>query len=156
MRSNIAEVLKWTPDEMPILCKGSNPEATRNFAIQMAVGANQILVANYEVARSTPQLKNVDWDFVIIDEVHKLKGGANPQGSTAVWAAVRDVCKAARFIIMLSGTPIVNHPGKCGATCISSILRSSRPLPKVRQLRCSRECSAGVMAKPESLLIGSD
>ena len=110
MRSNIAEVLKWTPDEMPVLCKGSNPEMMRDFAIQMAVQSNQILVANYEVARSTPQLRNVEWDFVIIDEVHKLKGGANPQGSTAVWAAVRDVCKAARFIIMLSGTPIVNHP----------------------------------------------
>lgn len=110
MRSNIAEVLKWTPNEMPVLCKGSNPEQMRTFAIQMAVASNQICVANYEVARSTPQLKNVDWDFVIIDEVHKLKGGANPQGSTAVWAAVRDVCRNARFVIMLSGTPIVNHP----------------------------------------------
>jgi SNF2 family DNA or RNA helicase len=110
MRSNIAEVLKWTPNEMPVICKGSNPEPMRDFAIQMAVAANQILVANYEVARSTPNLKNVDWDFVIIDEVHKLKGGANPQGSTAVWASVRDICKPARFVIMLSGTPIVNHP----------------------------------------------
>src|SRR5215471_1393665 len=110
IKSNINEVLKWTPNEMPIICSGSWPEQQRVFSINFAVASNQILVTNYETARTTKQLSNVDWDFIMIDEVHKLKGGANPQGSTAVWKAVRDVCRSARFIIMLTGTPIVNHP----------------------------------------------
>jgi SNF2 family DNA or RNA helicase len=110
IKSNINEVLKWSSGQMPVVCSGSWPEPQREFAIQMALAGNQICVTNYETARTTKQLRNVEWDFIYIDEVHKLKGGANPQGSTEVWKAVRDVCKSARFIIMLSGTPIVNHP----------------------------------------------
>jgi len=55
-------------------------------------------------------IAEAEWDFIYIDEVHKLKGGANANGPTAIWTAVRDLCRKARFMIFLSGTPMVNRP----------------------------------------------
>ena len=65
-------------------------------------------MTNYETLRTTPQARKVQWDIVIMDEVHKLKGGANANGATAIWSTVKDVVGPAKFIMMLTGTPLVN------------------------------------------------
>jgi SNF2 family DNA or RNA helicase len=52
-------------------------------------------------------IKFTKWDVVFVDEVHKLKGGCNST-PTAIWTEMKEVCRNARFMYFLSGTPIVN------------------------------------------------
>jgi SNF2 family DNA or RNA helicase len=70
----------------------------------------EFFLANYEFVRTTPKVHTITWDFVVIDEVHKLKGGANSNGPTKIWEATKKICHKARFNIFLSGTPMVNKP----------------------------------------------
>ena len=64
------------------------------------------VLTNYETIRNTAAAQNIHWDFVIMDEVHKLKGGANATGPTAIWEAIKDLSMG--FQMMLTGTPLVN------------------------------------------------
>ena len=108
VKSNIHEIREWVPSEKPIYCHGDKD--VREMAVEIALSSGQMLVANYEAVTSTKLIQNTTWDFVYIDEVHKLKGGANPNGPTAIWKYIKDVCAKARFVIMLSGSPMLNHP----------------------------------------------
>jgi SNF2 family DNA or RNA helicase len=58
---------------------------------------------------NTTDLLMHDWDIVVMDEVQKLKGGANPK-PTGVWENAKKLSEKAKFLIMLSGSPIQNHP----------------------------------------------
>jgi len=109
VKSNIREVLRWNPTRLMIPLSGGNPDQ-REFATMAALENNMMLVCNYEAVRTTPLIAQTEWDFVYIDEVHKLKGGANSGGPTAIWQAVRDVCRNSKFMIFMSGTPMVNKP----------------------------------------------
>lgn len=104
--SNVREIRKWLGNSFtPVIVRGG-PD-TRRFAVELGLSANQMIVANHEAVRTTPILQAIKWDLVYIDEVHKLKGGANPK-PTEVWVQTKKVCEKARFTIMLSGTPYVN------------------------------------------------
>lgn len=92
---------------MAIILDG-NP-ATRSFQVDLAVANNAILIANYDALSSTPKILDVEWDFIYMDECHKLKGGAN-SSPTLVWQNTQKICENAEFIVPLSGTPIQNHP----------------------------------------------
>jgi SNF2 family DNA or RNA helicase len=75
---------------------------------KMAAGTGACILTNYETIRTTPEARKVVWDIVIMDEVHKLKGGANANGATAIWSTVKDTIASASFVVMLTGTPLVN------------------------------------------------
>ena len=107
--SNLREIMLWSPDRRMMPLSGGSVEL-RETAFQWAMMSNSMLIANYEAVRTTPMIANAQWDFVYIDEVHKLKGGANANGPTAIWSAVKDLCRNAKFMIFLSGTPMVNRP----------------------------------------------
>jgi SNF2 family DNA or RNA helicase len=76
--------------------------------------------------RTTPALQKAEFGMIVLDEVHKLKGGANPNGPTGTWKSLRNYMWAddmehdksgeglndkakVDFILMLSGTPMVNR-----------------------------------------------
>lgn len=107
--SSMKEIREWWSC-MIMSTKKAKTLKDREFHIEMyiSLGAD-ILLTNYEFVRTTPMAKEITWDFVVIDEVHKLKGGANSK-PTEIWTAVKDTCLKARFIMMLSGTPMVNKP----------------------------------------------
>lgn len=69
-------------------------------------------VTNYETVNTNlDDLLEWKWNIIVIDEVHKLKGGAQ-RSPTDVWTNTRLLLEAnpQAFRPFLSGTPIQNHP----------------------------------------------
>lgn len=107
MSSSIKEFRKWDPDVTPIPVTG-NP-AQRSFIVELALANGSPVIVNYDALNTTPLLMETAWDIVVMDEVHKLKGGSNST-PTKVWENAVAVCQKAKFIMPLSGSPIQNHP----------------------------------------------
>lgn len=105
---SIAELSRWDPDYKMLSLDGSDKPEVREFTASLAKKGTMGLLTNYEACKTTKSIRTTRWDIVIMDEVHKLKGGANANGPTAIWEAVRDVVRKSKFIIMLTGTPLVN------------------------------------------------
>lgn len=112
--SSFKELTKWNPDHKPIVLDGN--ETAREFQTEIAIATNAPVIANYDMLNTTPLLRKTEWDIVIVDEVHKLKGGANPK-PTLIWENVKKLIhdkngnpKPDVFFMPLSGSPIQNHP----------------------------------------------
>lgn len=105
-----AEIKKWWPELKVFTPKDAKKLAEREWSLEIYEMMDGLYMANYEFVRSTPKVFNYKWDFVIIDEVHKLKGGANPSGPTDIWKACKDLLIHTKFNLMLTGTPMVNSP----------------------------------------------
>ena len=104
------EIARWWPDFKCVSISGSENKESRALKLQIAHGGGYGVLTNYEIVRTTEIASSVVWDLIVMDEVHKLKGGANPNGPTAIWTAVKNICPQAKFVQMLSGTPLVNRP----------------------------------------------
>lgn len=109
VKSSAKELAFWNPDKKIVPIVGAN-SAGREALIEMALSANAMIVTNYESLGSSKLLLNTPWDFVYIDEVHRLKGGAVVSKPTQLWLNAKQVCDKAKFPIFMSGTPIENHP----------------------------------------------
>jgi len=109
MKSTPNEIRRWWKNSGTAYLDGSKPAKDREMFVENAVDFGSLLVTNYETVRTTKVLASIRWDIIVIDEVHKLKGGANQSGPTAIWTAIKDVCAKAKFTMMLSGTPMVNR-----------------------------------------------
>ena len=75
------------------------------MVFKMAEGLGACILTNYETLRTTPEARKVKWDIVIMDEVHKLKGGANAM-ELLPFGAIKDIVGCIQM--MLTGTPLVN------------------------------------------------
>jgi SNF2 family DNA or RNA helicase len=100
----------WWPELKIVSIDGSENKMSREMKLELSHANKFTVLTNYEIVRTTEFAAQAKWDIIIMDEVHKLKGGANPGGPTAIWKAVKDICPQAKFIMMLSGTPMVNRP----------------------------------------------
>jgi len=105
----IREGKMWAPGIQLIPVEGSMNKAQREAFFEMIDEFGMSCITNYETVRTTEALQDVDWDFVVMDEVHKLKGGANVSGPTAVWKSVFDITRNVKMQILMSGTPMVNR-----------------------------------------------
>jgi len=110
VKSTPKEIRTWWPKVAVFTTETCNTVKDREYVLEVFLMAGDIMLTNYETIRTTTQYANIDWDLIVIDEVHKLKGGANVNGATALWTACKEVCARAKFTIMLSGTPMVNRP----------------------------------------------
>ncbi len=111
MVSSPKEIRHWWNNVKIYAPVSATDAKSRTMSLEIFdMAGGEIFVANYEFIRTTPLASEIVWDFVVIDEVHKLKGGANPNGPTAIWTAIKEVCNKSRFNLMLSGTPMVNRP----------------------------------------------
>jgi SNF2 family DNA or RNA helicase len=108
--STCKEFLKWNPDTLIVPVNGGAAVKERESMFRLAMQAHAVVVANYEVVNTMTLVKATDWDFVFVDECHRLKGGANVGKPSQIWKNTKDICRKARFVVMLSGTPMVNHP----------------------------------------------
>jgi SNF2 family DNA or RNA helicase len=110
--STKTEILRWCPDFVILTSKdATNGNKTSRDALMDFYGLLKpdVFICNYEFLRTTgDKLNKVHWDFFIVDEVHKLKGGANNSGPTAIWKAAKEIAIQAEFKLFLSGTPMVN------------------------------------------------
>lgn len=111
----VREAKRWYPELKIVPVNGSMPSKDRETMFEMIEMMNAHVITNYETCRTTNKLNEMVWDIIVMDEVHKLKGGANPSGPTAVWKAVKSVAENARMTLMLSGTPMVNRPAEMWA-----------------------------------------
>lgn len=102
------EATRWDPSLKMFPLQGSDSKQAREMVFKMAEGLGACILTNYETLRTTPEARKVKWDIVVMDEVHKLKGGANANGATAIWSTVKDTVQGS-FIMMLTGTPLVNR-----------------------------------------------
>ena len=103
------EATRWDPSLKMFPLRGSDNKTARETVFKMAsLRGGSCILTNYETLRTTPEARKVQWDIVVMDEVHKLKGGANANGATAIWSTVKDVVGTSKFIMMLTGTPLVN------------------------------------------------
>lgn len=104
------EIMRWWPDAKIVTSAVMTGKKEREMLLEfMDMGFN-IMVANYEFVTSTPKIFETEFDYLIIDEAHKLKGGANPGGPTNIWKAVNRLSQNMKFSIYLTGTPMVNRP----------------------------------------------
>ena len=105
------EIDKWSQGLLKVVeVFGNEPSAMREFKCELLGEQKGIIVlTNYETLRTTKSLQDSKYEYIVMDEVHKLKGGANPSGPTALWKAVKEFTPKADFILMLSGTPMVNR-----------------------------------------------
>ncbi len=105
------EIARWDPELKVVSVSGSKPAKEREFLFELlSTIPNALILTNYETIRTTKAAASAQWDIIVMDEVHKLKGGANPSGPTEVWKSIKEICVNAKFLIILSGTPIVNRP----------------------------------------------
>jgi len=108
--STPAEIKRWWPEAKIVTSAVMNNKEQRNMLFEFLDMGFNILVANYEFVTSTPKIFEHKFDYLIIDEAHKLKGGANPGGPTNIWKAVNRLSQNVDFSIYLTGTPMVNRP----------------------------------------------
>ena len=111
------EQMRWNPDMKLVPLLGSTPKKEREsfFKIVQQLQQSVAVITNYETVRTTQALNDINWDFIVMDEVHKLKGGANSNGPTAIWKAVKELTVNTRMTLMLTGTPMVNKPSEMWA-----------------------------------------
>lgn len=113
VNSTCREFKKWFPDVSVLPLSGATP-AERNAQLKLARQFNLLLVCNYEALTTTPEIQKHTWNFIYMDEVHRLKGGSNNK-PTQLWTSARDLVFNSRlsgksFFMPLSGSPIQNHP----------------------------------------------
>lgn len=108
--STIKEIYRWDKSRIMFPLLETNAKA-REMTLDFILNTLEAMcVTNYETLNTLPTLREFEWDIVVIDEVHRLKGGANLNGQTKIFKNAKLMCERAKFIIMLSGTPMVNHP----------------------------------------------
>lgn len=69
------------------------------------------VAANYEYLNNSEVVHEIKWDAVCVDEVHRLKGGANPK-PTLMWQNLKKLIENNEncFPIFLSGSIVNNKP----------------------------------------------
>lgn len=158
VNSTPTEIRKWWNDQKVVKMSDIGSVEMREFAVKTALNMNAIILTNYEAVRTTPLIKNTKWDILVVDEVHKLKGGANSGGPTAIWTAIKELALQTTFMFFLSGTPMVNSPME-----MWSYLHIFSPerFPTLKQFRrdfCEKAKVAGefdLVVNPDKLLQGA-
>lgn len=127
--STAKEIQKWRPEQKVIWLTGSSDQ--RKMMVEFALQMPEIpwIVINYEQLNNTGNLMDIHWDVVVMDEVHRLKGGASSNPTQVftntinlLWDKSADSYadhkyanphlwkQRVKFFIPLSGSPIQNHP----------------------------------------------
>lgn len=89
------EISKWAPTEKVQVVFGCGKDLT-----------GDIVVINYDIlAKYTDAIRKLAPELIIMDECHYTKNLKAKRTK-----AVRDICKGVKYVIALSGTPIVNRP----------------------------------------------
>lgn len=128
------EIKRWWPEANLITSAlAKNAESRARILDLLDYGAD-FLVANYEFIKVAKEIENYEFDILVVDEAHKLKGGANPSGPTDIWKATKKLRQRVKFTIFLTGTPMVNRPEEMWAYL--NIFDEER-FPTVRQFERS-------------------
>jgi SNF2 family DNA or RNA helicase len=109
VESSPNELRRWWEDRTIVGIHNVPNKETREFLVNATISAGGLLLTNYEAARTTKNIHTNKWDILIVDEAHKLSGGANASGPTQVWQTVKDMSINTDFMILMSATPVQNR-----------------------------------------------
>lgn len=133
VKSTAAEILRW--DDSIRFAPLLGTKEMRQSMLDIAIQANIPIITNYETTNSMDTVREFEWDLIVMDECHKIKGGE----AVKLFHHTRDMAHKAKFFLGLSGSPIQNKPEDIWA--IFHILDPYR-FPDVR--RFSREFTTEV------------
>lgn len=98
---------KWRDVECPIWAKGKSVEIIRSG--KDAIPNTDIVILSYALMVSKfKELSELEWGTLILDEAHYVKGYKTQR--TRIARAL--IQTGIPHILMLSGTPFMNHPGE--------------------------------------------
>ena len=93
----------WPPLRVAILHESGSHSGSRDALIKSINSSNGVLITSYSgVAQFSERLLGLDWDYVILDEGHKIR---NPDAQATL--VVKQFRTCHRFI--LSGSPMQNN-----------------------------------------------
>lgn len=98
---------KWRDGECPVWAKGKTVEVIRTGKDDLP--DTDIIIMSYSLMVSKyKELSQIAWDTIILDEAHYVKGYKSQRTRVA-----RALIQAGiPHVLMLSGTPFMNHPGE--------------------------------------------
>lgn len=109
-------LIKPTLNQFQQLKVSAIPVDFHNFElISQAIKTPTIYITNYESLGSKKRGKpftetNLNWKFLVIDEVTKLKGGAS-YSPTQIWLLTKELIEIHNpYKYFISGTPVENNP----------------------------------------------
>lgn len=101
------ELAKWS--DKPAVALDGSPEV-RAHIVRMAHANGMTLIVGYEQMRDrmgkpvTPELLEVDWPIIVMDEIHKAKNR-----DSATFHNMKKLVEKSAFCIPMTGTPIMNR-----------------------------------------------
>lgn len=97
------EFAKWTPDVKVLILQGDKEERHRLINEQLLEDDFDVCITSYEmVLREKSHLKKFAWEYIIIDEAHRIK---NEESSLAQIIRVFN----SRNRLLITGTPLQNN-----------------------------------------------
>ncbi len=110
IRSTAVELGRWGYGIFPLVGSTSDKIGALKFMQLMPM---QNIITNYESLNNPKvlaMLKAMGFDYLVVDEVHRLKGGASVK-PTNVWVNTKELMTACpdMFPIFLTGSPIQNR-----------------------------------------------
>lgn len=124
LNSSAKEIMKWNPEQPAVVVSGPKNHRENFVKLALSMSPVPVLVVNYEIINRDDFMVNLDWDFVVVDEVHKLKGGEKSK----IFHRFRELLKMEKitaygsgpnkfslsdespFFLPLSGSPVQNRP----------------------------------------------
>jgi len=95
------ELAKWTPDIQVIQYKGTKEQRRDIFKDFMQTGQFNVVLTTYEYCmRDKSVLKRWHWQYIIIDEGHRMKN------ATSKFAMTLGTNYTSRNRLLLTGTPL--------------------------------------------------
>lgn len=93
------EIMKWTEEKAMILNGGK---------IKYNTPDAKYVIINYDILeKHTDYIKSREWNCVIVDESHYVKNYRAKRTR-----AVKEVTKNSPFVLLLTGTPVLNRPNE--------------------------------------------
>lgn len=97
------EFEKWTPEARVLILQGSKDERAQLVTDQLQDDQFDVCITSYEmVLREKSHLKKFAWEYIIIDEAHRIK---NEESSLAQIIRVFN----SRNRLLITGTPLQNN-----------------------------------------------
>ncbi|CAI7660602.1 unnamed protein product [Penicillium pancosmium] len=97
------EFARWTPDIDVLVLHGDKEERQRIITERLADGSFDVCITSYEmILREKSALKKLPWEYIIIDEAHRIK---NEESSLSQIIRLFN----SRNRLLITGTPLQNN-----------------------------------------------
>lgn len=97
------EFCKWCPSLRVVILQGDRANRSEVLDNQIKKGRFHVCITSYEIIlRECSSLSAIDWQYMIIDEAHRIKNEASALSMT-----VRQF--STKYRLLITGTPLQNN-----------------------------------------------